>query len=38
MPACQRFGPESDLKEAIWRAYRYLYLLGKDNKLTARRR
>jgi hypothetical protein len=21
------------LKEAIWRAYRYLYLLGKDNKL-----
>jgi len=24
---------KSDLKEAIWRAYRYLYLLGKDNKL-----
>ncbi|MCA9165461.1 MAG: hypothetical protein KDA62_20865, partial [Planctomycetales bacterium] len=23
----------SGLKEAIWRAYRYLYLLGKDNKL-----
>ncbi|QDT36019.1 hypothetical protein Pan189_03740 [Stratiformator vulcanicus] len=24
---------KSDLKEAIWRTYRYLYLLGKDNKL-----
>ena len=24
---------KSDLKEAVWRAYRYLYLLGKDNKL-----
>ena len=24
---------KSDLKEAIWRSYRYLYLLGKDNKL-----
>ena len=24
---------KSDLKDAIWRAYRYLYLLGKDNKL-----
>jgi hypothetical protein len=24
---------KNDLKEAIWRAYRYLYLLGKDNKL-----
>ena len=24
---------KADLKEAIWRAYRYLYLLGKDNKL-----
>lgn len=24
---------KSDLKEAIWRAYRYLHLLGKDNKL-----
>lgn len=23
----------NDMKEAIWRAYRYLYLLGKDNKL-----
>ena len=24
---------KSDLKEAIWRSYRYLYLLGKDNSL-----
>jgi hypothetical protein len=24
---------KSDVKESIWRAYRYLYLLGKDNKL-----
>jgi len=24
---------KSDLTEAIWRSYRYLYLLGKDNKL-----
>lgn len=24
---------KGDLKESIWRAYRYLYLLGKDNKL-----
>ena len=24
---------KSDLKEAIWRSYRYLYLLGKDNNL-----
>ena len=24
---------KSDLKEAIWRTYRYIYLLGKDNKL-----
>lgn len=24
---------KSDLKEAIWRAYKYIYLLGKDNKL-----
>jgi len=24
---------KSDLKESIWRSYRYLYLLGKDNKL-----
>lgn len=24
---------KSDMKEAIWRTYRYLYLLGKDNKL-----
>ncbi len=24
---------KADLKEAIWRAYRYVYLLGKDNKL-----
>lgn len=24
---------KADLKEAIWRAYRHLYLLGKDNKL-----
>jgi Protein of unknown function (DUF499) len=24
---------KADLKEAIWRAYRFLYLLGKDNKL-----
>ncbi len=24
---------KSDLKEAIWRSYRYIYLLGKDNKL-----
>ena len=24
---------KADLKEAIWRSYRYLYLLGKDNKL-----
>lgn len=24
---------QSDLKEAIWRAYKYIYLLGKDNKL-----
>lgn len=24
---------KSDLKEAIWRAYRHLYLLGKDNNL-----
>lgn len=24
---------ETDFKEAIWRSYRYLYLLGKDNKL-----
>src|SRR5205085_10452369 len=24
---------EKDLKEAVWRAYRHIYLLGKDNKL-----
>ncbi len=24
---------KADLKESIWRAYRYVYLLGKDNKL-----
>jgi hypothetical protein len=24
---------ERDLKEAIWRSYRHIYLLGKDNKL-----
>ncbi|HBN75528.1 MAG TPA: AAA family ATPase [Planctomycetaceae bacterium] len=24
---------KSDLKESIWRSYRYLYLLGKDNKI-----
>jgi Protein of unknown function (DUF499) len=24
---------KADLKEAVWRAYRYVYLLGKDNKL-----
>jgi hypothetical protein len=24
---------KADLKEAIWRAYRFVYLLGKDNKL-----
>ena len=24
---------KADLKESIWRAYRYLYMLGKDNKL-----
>jgi len=24
---------KADLKEAIWRAYRHVYLLGKDNKL-----
>lgn len=24
---------KSDLKEAIWRAYKYIYILGKDNKL-----
>jgi hypothetical protein len=24
---------EKDLKEAIWRSYRHIYLLGKDNKL-----
>ncbi|TWT58330.1 hypothetical protein KOR42_17040 [Thalassoglobus neptunius] len=24
---------KSDMKEAIWRTYRYLFLLGKDNKL-----
>jgi hypothetical protein len=24
---------KTDMKESIWRSYRYLYLLGKDNKL-----
>lgn len=24
---------KGDLKEAIWRSYKYIYLLGKDNKL-----